>query len=141
MPSASNEIVINRPVSEVFEFLSKPENDPKWRHGILEISRTSGIGTGSKYQQVMTGPGGRRMSVDIEITDSQKDMLITFHATSGPIRPKGAYVFKDDGGNTRLQLMLEVELKGVKRLMGPMVQKVMTLEVSSLAKLKQVLEV
>lgn len=79
MPSASNEIIINRPVSEVFELLSKPENDPK-----------------------MSGPGGLRMSVDIEITDSQQDMLITFHATSGPIRPKGAYVFKDAGGNTRL---------------------------------------
>ena len=34
MPSASNEIVINRSVSEVFEFLSNPESDPMWRHGI-----------------------------------------------------------------------------------------------------------
>ena len=141
MPSASNEIVINRHVAEVFEFLSNPENDPMWRHGILDISRISGAGTGSKYHQVMSGPGGRRISADIEITDSQKDMLIEFHATSGPIRPKGAYVFRDDGGNTRLQFMLEAELKGVKLLMGPMVQKAMNAEVASLSKLKRVLEV
>jgi uncharacterized membrane protein len=116
MPSASNEIVINRPVSEVFEFLSNPENDPMWRRD------------------------GRPIPADIEITDSQKDMLIEFQTTSGPIRSKGAYVFRDDGPNTRLQFLLEAELKGVKLLMAPMVKKALNAEVSSLSKLKRVLE-
>ena len=39
MPSASSEIVINRPPDDVFEFLANPENDPQWRSGVIDLKR------------------------------------------------------------------------------------------------------
>ena len=34
-------LVINRPVEEVFAFISNPENQPRWRAATLEITRIS----------------------------------------------------------------------------------------------------
>ncbi len=34
-------IVIDRPVEEVFQFVSDPTNDPKWHPPLIEVTRTS----------------------------------------------------------------------------------------------------
>ena len=44
-----------------------------------------------------------------------------------------------DGG-TRVRFELEADLKGVKRLLAPMVQKTMNTEVGQLESLKRVIE-
>ena len=45
-------LVINRPVEEVFAFISNPENQPRWRATTLEMSRTSSepLGVGSIFK-------------------------------------------------------------------------------------------
>jgi carbon monoxide dehydrogenase subunit G len=136
MPSASNEIVVNRPVADVFAFLGDAENDARWRPGVLEIKRASD----TTYRQTVKGPGGRSISADVEITESRPNELIAFRATSGPVRPRGRYTLAPDGDGTRVRFELEAELGGLKRLMAPMVQKTMNSEVAALANLKRVLE-
>lgn len=136
MPSASDELVVNRPVADVFAFLADAENDAKWRPGVIEIKRESE----STYRQTVKGPGGRPVSADVEITESRPNELIAFRATSGPVRPTGRYTLTPDGGGTRVRFELEAKLGGLKRLMAPMVQKTMNSEVAALANLKRVLE-
>lgn len=140
MPLASFEIEIDRPISQVFDFLANAENDPKWRRDILEIKRISGNGVGARYKQVMTGPAKKRISADIEITDYRKDELISFRVISGPVRPEGRYVFTFLDGRTRVEFRLEVKLTGVKKLLKGMVQNAIEAEVSTLPNLKYVLE-
>ena len=50
----SNEVVIERPRKEVFEFVSKFENVPKWNYYVLNVTKTSDgpVGVGSVYHQV-----------------------------------------------------------------------------------------
>ncbi len=45
---------INRPVAEVFSFLSDLENLPKWNYYVLEVTKLSSgpIDTGTRYHQV-----------------------------------------------------------------------------------------
>lgn len=140
MPSAANEVVITRPPNEVFVFLADAENDIKWRPGVLEIKRVSGTGVGTRYQQKVKGPGGRAISADVEITDFLPDELLGFKATSGPVRPQGRYVVVPADGATRVRFELEARVRGVKRLMTPIVRKTMQREVAALADLKRVLE-
>jgi carbon monoxide dehydrogenase subunit G len=136
VPSASNEVVVDRPVADVFAFLADAENDAKWRPGVIEIKRESE----TTYRQTVEGPGGRSISANVELTESRPDELIAFRATSGPVRPNGRYVLVPEGEGTRVRFELEAELGGLKRLMAPMVQKTMNSEVAALANLKRVLE-
>jgi uncharacterized protein YndB with AHSA1/START domain len=140
MPQAANEMVIERPPSDVFAFLANPENDPQWRRGVIELRHESGEGVGARYAQKVSGPGGRRIAADIEITEYEPDRLIAFRTTSGPVRPSGRYTLTPEGAGTRVRFELEAGAKGLKRLLAPMVQKTMSSEVQALDRLKQVLE-
>lgn len=140
MPEARNEIVIERPVEEVWGFLADAENDTRWRDGVLDIEHVSGSGVGARYRQGVKGPGGRRVNADIEITDFEPNKLIGFRATSGPVQPRGRYELAAADGGTRVTFALEAAVHGLKRLLAPMVQKTMTSEVAALENLKRVLE-
>ena len=140
MPSASSEIVIKRPRDEVFAFLADPENDPQWRGGVLDLKRVSGSGIGARYAQGVKGPGGRRIPADIEITELTPGETIGFQTVTGPVRPRGRYQLNPVDGGTRVRFELEADLKGVKRLIAPMVQKTMNNEVGQLDRLKRVIE-
>ena len=49
-----NAIEIERPAKEVFDFLSRFENLPKWNYFVLEVEKTSDgpVGVGATYHQV-----------------------------------------------------------------------------------------
>jgi uncharacterized membrane protein len=138
--SASSEIVINRPRDDVFEFLANPENDPQWRSGVIDLKRVSGNGIGARYAQGVKGPGGRRIPADIEITELTPGETIAFQTVAGPVRPRGRYQLSAVDGGTRVRFDLEADVKGLKRLMAPMVQKTMNNEVGQLGRLKRVTE-
>jgi uncharacterized protein YndB with AHSA1/START domain len=141
VPSAENSVTINRPLHEVFAFVADKENDPRWRPGVAEIKRESGDGTvGTKYRQLIHGPGGRSIPADIEITGYEPGKRLAFRATAGPVRPEGSFDFVEEGGATRVTFRLDAELAGMKKLMAPMVGKSMRNEVQSLDRLKQILE-
>jgi uncharacterized membrane protein len=140
MPRASSEIVINRPREHVYAFLADPENDKQWREGVLDLKRVSGSGVGARYAQGVKGPGGRRIAADIEITELKPGEAIAFKTVTGPVRPRGRYQLDAADGGTRVRFELESDMKGVQRLLGPMVQKTMNSEVRQLASLKRIIE-
>src|SRR5919204_6066509 len=132
MPSAENSIVINRPRSEVFEFVTNHENDSKWRPGVLDIERASGHGRGAVYRQGVKGPMGRRIPADIEVTAYEQGSHVAFRTLAGPVRPEGSYRFDDADGGTRVTFALSANLRGLQKLMAPMVSRSMTSQVGSL---------
>jgi carbon monoxide dehydrogenase subunit G len=141
MPSAENEIVVDRPVGEVYEFLANAENDPQWRPGVVEIRRASGEGVGAVYRQSVKGPMGRSIDADIETTELVPNELIAFRTRTGPVRPTGRYELAPSGDGTRVRFRLDAEVTGAKKfLMGRMVEKTMRSEVGALDNLKRVLE-
>jgi carbon monoxide dehydrogenase subunit G len=140
MAEAEQEITIDRPREDVFNFLADAENDAAWRPGVLDITHTSGSGAGARYRQGVKGPFGRRIPADIEITEFKPSELIAFRTLSGPIRPTGRYELAEVDAGTRVRFALEAELKGLQKLMAPMVKKSMGNQVGALVKLKQALE-
>src|SRR5258708_40050082 len=78
-------IVINRPVQEVFAFLSNPENSPKWSSGSGEVQITSAgpIGVGTTYRTVRTFLG-RRIESEIEATAYEPNRSYATKSKSGP---------------------------------------------------------
>jgi uncharacterized membrane protein len=137
---AENSVVIARPRSEVFSFLADGTNDKKWRAGVIDIERVSGEGAGVVYRQGVSGPFGRRVAADYEITEWSPDQAIGFRAIAGPVRPEGRYELSDDNGATRVRMSLRCEPTGFARLMAPMVRRSMQSEVGALDELRRVLE-
>jgi carbon monoxide dehydrogenase subunit G len=140
MPSAENSVIINKPRSEVFQFVANHENDMKWRPGVLEIERASGEGRGAVYRQGVKGPMGKRIPADFEVTAYEQGSHVAFRTLGGPVRPEGAYRFEDSNGGTRVTFSLNANLRGPQKLMAPMVSKSMKSQVEALANLKRVLE-
>ena len=140
MPSATNEILIDRARDDVFAFLADPENDPHWRSGVLDLKHVSGRGVGARYAQGVKGPGGRRIPADIEITEFDPGQSIAFQTLTGPVRPRGRYLLSAADGGTLVRFDLDADVRGFKRLMSSMVQRTMDNEVGQLDRLKRVLE-
>jgi len=141
MPSAERTITINRPVEEVFTFVSDGRNAKLWRPGVLDVDLVSGSGLGARYSQGVRGPGGRRIAADYEITEYEPNSKIGFGATAGPIRPTGSFTFEGMGTGTILTFKLDAELRGLQRLlMGGVVQSTMNAEMGALDGLKELLE-
>ncbi len=140
MAHAEHATTINRRPEDVFAYLADAENDSKWRPGVLDISRVSGSGVGTVYRQGVKGPFGKRVPADIEITESKPSELIAFRTLGGPVRPTGRYELAEADAGTRVRFVLEAELKGLQKLMAPMVKKSMENQVGALERLKQTLE-
>jgi carbon monoxide dehydrogenase subunit G len=141
MAEATHFVEIATPIETVFAFIADGENCPRWRSGILDIKRVSGEGVGATYAQGVSGPMGRRVSADYQVTVFEPNRRIEFQTTTGPVRPHGRYDFEAVAGGTRLTFSLDAEVKGIKKLlMGSMVQKTMVGEVHALDNVKRILE-
>lgn len=141
MPAAQRSIVINRPIDEVWAFVTDGSTAPRWRPGVLDVAKVSGQGASEIWKQGAKGPGGRRIDADYEVTAWEPGSRMAFRAIAGPVRPTGEYLLEDVDGATRITFSLQAELGGIQKLlMGGMVQRTMDAEVGALANLKRVLE-
>ena len=142
MAHAENEVIINKPVPEVFSFLADGTNNTKWRPGVVRIELASGVSgqVGAQYRQVLKGPGSRNIDGDYKITVAKPNEELDFEVTAGPARPSGSYFFEAVENGTKLKFVLDYQPKGLAMLMGPMITRTMKSEVANLAKLKRLLE-
>lgn len=141
MPSAQRTIVINRAVEDVFAFFASPSNDPRWRTSVKEMSSLGPVAVGSRVHQVISGPGGRGIPADLEVTAYQPPDHYGFRAVAGPVRPTGEYHFAAAGHGTTVSFALQAELTGLKKmLMSGQVQKSMDGEMRALDVAKTLLE-
>jgi Polyketide cyclase / dehydrase and lipid transport len=89
----------------------------------------------------VSGPMGRRVQADYEVTVFTPNTRLDFQTTTGPARPHGRYDLESVAGGTRLTFTLDAELTGIRKLlMNSAVQKTMDSEVRTLDNLKRVLE-
>ena len=141
MPQATRSIVIARPQAEVFAFFADGENDPQWRATVAMIKRDGPLAVGVHYTQRVSGPRGREVPADIQVTTYEPDTKVAFHGVSGPLRPDGSYTFAAVEGGTSVTFSLGAEITGIRKLfMGKPVQQAIDAEMASLDKAKTVLE-
>jgi uncharacterized membrane protein len=142
MPSATNTVTIRRPIEEVFAFLADGANNPKWRPGVLDIAPPAGgPQVGAVYAQGLKGPRGRRIDGDYRITELTRPSKIAFEVVAGPARPSGVFeLSSQEPDATTVRFALDLQPKGMMKLMSGMIAKTMAEEVANLANLKATLE-
>ena len=103
-------IVINRPLEEVFAFLSDLENNLKWRSGMIEAKKTSAgpIGVGTTYRMI-NNFFGRQVEGEAVVTEYEPNRKYATMNKSGlPIKTQRT--FEPVEGGTRVTFSIETEL-------------------------------
>jgi uncharacterized protein YndB with AHSA1/START domain len=142
MTHAERTVTVRRPIQDVYAYVADGANNRRWRSGVLEISRTSGDGgVGTEYHQVLKGPAGRHIPGDYRVTAADPSTLYAFEVIAGPARPTGRFdLAPEAAGGTRVTFALDLEPRGLMKLMAPVVSRQMGAEVASLERLKADLE-
>ena len=134
-------VQIERPAEEVFDYVSEPENFPRWNSAVQAVRRTSGEGdVGSTYLMERDLPGGRAEN-ELEILTRSRPTEFDMRTTSGPTPFTYLYRFVSENGTTEVQLAAEVELSGVAGALGPLATRAVKRGVdANFATLKGILE-
>jgi uncharacterized protein YndB with AHSA1/START domain len=142
MAHAEGSVKINAPLEKVYAFVADGTQNQKWRPSVMDIALASGQpGTvGATYKQGLKGPGGRRMDGDYTITDYVPNKSLSFQVIAGPAHPRGRFELEPEEGGTRLKFELDLETKGVQKLLDPVIAATMRKEVEALGNLKRYLE-
>jgi carbon monoxide dehydrogenase subunit G len=96
----TNQVVVERPLDEVFGFVSDFENVPKWNYYVLDVSKTSGgpIGVETTFHQVR-----KTDEQDFRIVEYQPNRQVTVQTIS-PSSPEFEmrFTFEPEGNGTRI---------------------------------------
>jgi carbon monoxide dehydrogenase subunit G len=113
--------VINRPVEEVFAFLSIPENDPKWISSSNDVKKTSEgpIGVGATFRTVVRFLG-RRIEGESEFTEYEPKRRYATKSKSGPFPVENQSTFERVDGGTRITFTTVAETGGFFKLAEPL---------------------
>ena len=115
-------IVINRPVEEVFEYLSDPENEQQHRPGLLESEIMSegpyGVGTTTREVSQFLG---LRIETTAIVTEYEPNKKIALKTTSGPIPFLMSATFEPVEDGTKVTETFEGEVGGFFKLAEPVV--------------------
>ena len=136
-------VVINRPVEEVFAFVTDPNNDPLWQSTSLETEQISEgpVDVGATFRNISKFLG-RRIESTYEVTENEPPHRQCVRITSGPIPGSGCYLFESaDGGSTRFTQTFEAEVGGFFKLAEPLVGRAIRRQMEAdMATLKDLLE-
>ena len=117
-------IVINRPLEEVFVFLSNLENNLKWRSGMIKAEKISegpvGVGTTYRLINSLFGRWVEGEAVVIEYELNRK--YATMNKSGLPIKTQR--MFEPAEGGTKVTFSVETELGGFFKLVEPLMAKI-----------------
>ena len=134
-------VTVNRPLEEVFRFMTDNQNALQWQSGLLEARVTNDVvGVGRAWVDVVQFLG-RRIEVASQTTEYEPLRLVAFKSTSGPIPLEGRYAFEPAGGGTKVTFTLQGEAGGFFKLAEPIVARSTQRQWdTNLANLKDLLE-
>ncbi|WP_162002703.1 SRPBCC family protein [Streptomyces sp. CB01881] len=137
-----NTLTVDAPVGEVFAYLARPENPPRWNHALDTTEQTSRgpIGVGSTYRQTRTIP--RPAEEHFRVVEHDPPNLLTMDGDFGPFSGTATYRLTPlDDHTTRLvntcRLTAPGALKAVAAIAGPRIKHAVA---KNLDALKNILE-
>ena len=115
-------VEINRPLQEVFNYVSEVGNYPEWMAHALEVRKdTPGSPQQSDSFVVTIKSVGRRFETPYERTSYEADRRYTDRAMGGPIpNQRWHSEFQEVPGGTRFTRAVDVESSGLLKVLQPL---------------------
>jgi uncharacterized protein YndB with AHSA1/START domain len=114
-------VLVNRPVEDVWRFISDPLNAPIWGRGVSDVVVTSRgpVGLGATLTLSMSGSKMEARMVGYEAGNT-----FTLEFTSGPVKgSKLNFSVQPVEGKTRLSTDLEMRLNGAWKILYPVLAR------------------
>ncbi len=142
MIHVEHSVVINRPIEEVFSFVSDIEKMPQWAAEVVEAKQISegamGMGTTVKIAVKVLG---RRAENTHKVTAYEPNSKFAFKTTSGPIQSEVTESVESVEDGTKFTIVAEAETGGFFKLAEPIVARTTQREwETNVATLKDLLE-
>lgn len=134
--------LIERPVRQVFDFVSTPENDFQWQYGTLATARLSkGSGAMRTFFRSIGHLMGRRNLGTFEITEFEPNKKYGFKSLSGPVHSSTSYTLENVSGRTRINISIQASAPNFFHITEKLLWKTMKLQLEEdVARLKTILE-
>jgi hypothetical protein len=142
MINLTSSALIYRPVKQVFDFISTPENDFQWQYGTLASDQISEGATrvGSFFRSI-GHLMGRRVQGTFEVTEYEPNAKYGFKSLSGPLQSHTSYAFEIDKGCTKINISTQAIAVNAIQLNEGVLEKKMKKQLKeNLALLKDILE-
>ncbi len=122
MPKITGEIVIDRPIGAVFDFVADERNEPLYNPALLESEKTTDgpVGMGTRFRATHRS-AGRPVSMDVEITAYDRPRRVASRTTMSWSEIEGALMFESVGNATKMRWNWDVRPRGVARLLTPLI--------------------
>src|SRR5215210_3075614 len=114
-------IEIDRPLQEVFDYVSDVGNYPEWMADALKVRKdTEGPPQHIDKFTVAIKSVGRRFETPYERTSYEANRRYTDRAVGGPVpNQRWNCTFQEVPGGTRLTRTVEAEMSGILKLLEP----------------------
>jgi uncharacterized protein YndB with AHSA1/START domain len=116
--------IVDRPIEDVFSFVSNPVNIPSYQDKVVSTRVVSQdpLGKGTQFvETVQMGPG--KMDVTCEITAYEAPRRVVFMARSHAVHCDAEYAFEPAPGGTRVRIVGVARLQGWRRLLEPLMRR------------------
>ena len=122
MIDVTHTVTINRPVSEVFDFVAESSNEPKWDIDVQEVvqSAQGPLTEGTTYEWVLKFLGTKRIAG--KVTAFESNRLIELTTYQGAILPKITHTFNAEGDRTIYARRIRFETSGLLKLLDPLMR-------------------
>jgi len=134
---------IQRPVAEVFAYLTDPAKLATWQTNTVSAVAEDGapVHVGTRLREVHRGPGGRQLSSLVEVSELVPDRLFALRTIEGPLPVDARISVEPSEGGTRLRFNVRGEPSGPLRFLQPMMRMALKRQFREhCATLKRVLE-
>ena len=134
--------LIDKPVKDVFAFITNPANMSKWNSAVVSMEQITpgAVGMGTKFKTVGEMLG-RRIEGEMQVIAFEPDSKYGFQMNAGPVQVNVTLGFKTVGTGTKLSLNAQGNPGGLFKLAeGVMQGRVKSMMEENLARLKTVLE-
>ena len=123
MAHVEGEIVIHRPVEDVFDFVADERTEPRYnpRRRVAELISDGPVGPGSRFHTELQ-TRGRRLPMTVEFTEFDRPRRLASATHSSMMDTAGALTFEQDSDGTQMSWSWDVEPRGLLRLMPAVVQ-------------------
>ncbi len=142
MSRVAGEILIERPVDEVFDYVVDERNEPTYNRKMVRSEKlTEGpIGVGTRFAATM-GSGRREIEMLVEYREVDRPRVIESISTFDSMTVHGTLRFVAVDGATELSWDWELEPSGALRFLSPLVALVGRRQERTIwSELKRVLE-